>query len=404
MIAKQIIGSGFRGALEYLRHGSGGRERDRGLVLDTNLPVADHQPRTFAKSFGAFRKLNPKLGRAVYHVSLSPAPGDVIRDEQWPEIANQYLTGMGFEGCGYVLIKHDEESECDAVRPPHVHLLASRIRPDGKTVSDQNNFRRSEKLVREIEARYGLVQLAAPTKKKRPTKETEMDEQMTNYIKKRLEVAATDAEDTMVIAQAPEVFSVAPAFEVSDSDRRNFKREILEAEYQTMIRDAFAAQVRYVRRGKFGLTLHFHGGGRLVDAGDRVTAHGMQARAAAEAIIDLAVLKGWPSVVLTGNETFLREAFAVALARGLRVQPSPEQVQVFLQVQEEYERQQGAASATAAIPAAPPTASSAPIAPPRPKSFDIKSLTGGRKLGERLLNRQQSGNNDIDSSPKPYKP
>lgn len=111
MIAKQIIGSGFRGAIEYLRHGSGGREPERGEVLDTNLPVVDFSPRAFAASFGVFRKLNEKLGRAVYHVSLSPAPGDVLTDDQWREIAASYLKDMGFEGCGYVLIKHDDEAE-----------------------------------------------------------------------------------------------------------------------------------------------------------------------------------------------------------------------------------------------------------------------------------------------------
>lgn len=404
MIAKQIIGRGFRGVLEYTRHGSGGRQRDRGQVLATNLPVTDHSPKAFAKSFGTFRKLNPKLGRAVYHVSLSPAPGDEISDEQWQEIARQYLTGMGFENCGFVLIKHDEEAEGEVVRPPHVHLLACRIRPDGSTVSDQNNYRRSENLVREIEARFGLVQVAPSTPKKRKAKEEDMNDRLNAYTHQRLDVAAEEAEDTMAIAQAPEIFAVEPAVSLTDNDRRDYKREILEAEYQTMIRDAFLGRVRYVRRGKFGLTLHFNDGGRVVDAGDRVTAHGMQARAAAEAIIELAILKGWPSVVLTGNEAFLREAFAVAIAKGLPVQPKPEQVEVFLKVQEEYARKKGQASAAAAAPA--PVAELAPTAPPKPRAFGLNTMTGLRSLGERLRNRPQrdGGSDDIDSGPKPFKP
>lgn len=393
MIAKQIIGSGFRGALDYLRHGSGGKQRERGQVLATNLPVSDHSPRAFANSFGVFRKLNPKLGRAVYHVSLSPAPGDVISDEQWPKIARQYLTGMGFDDCGYVLIKHDDEAEGEAVRPPHVHLLACRIRPDGSTVSDQNNYRRSEKLVREIEARFGLVQLAAPTKKKRHPKEDSMNDKLTNYIQQRLDEAATDAEDAMPIAQAVEVFGIESAEPLTDSERRDFKREILEAEYKTMIRDTFLGRVRYVRRGKAGLTVHFNEGGRVLDAGDRVTAHGMQARAAAEAIIEIAILKGWPSVVLTGNEAFLREAFAVAIAKGLPVQPKPEQVQVFLHVQEEYKRKKGEASAAGATPGQP-----------IPRPLPQRTMTGPGSIGDRLRNRQQTGSDQIDSGPRRFKP
>lgn len=170
MIAMQTIGSAFRGVFEYNIHGSGGKQRNRGKVLATNLPVTDHSPRTFAAGFAAFRRLNPKLTRAVYHVSLSPAPGDVITDEQWPEIARQYLSGMGFEDCAFVLIKHENEVEANAVRPPHVHLVVCRIRPDGTTVSDQNNYRRSAKVVREIEARFGLKAVATPNRSQKKKK------------------------------------------------------------------------------------------------------------------------------------------------------------------------------------------------------------------------------------------
>ena len=401
MIAKQKIGSGFRGVLDYLRHGSGGKQRERGEVLDTNLPATDHSPRAFARSFGAFRHLNDKLGKAVYHVSLSPAPGDEISDEQWREIARLYLAGMGFEDCGFVLIKHDEEADDgDAVRPPHVHLLACRIRPDGSTVSDQNNYRRSEKVVREIEAKFGLVQLAAPTPKQRKTKEeAPMNDKLNAYAKTRLEAAAEDAEDKLGITIEPAAVCAAePAEALSDRERKDYKREILEMEYQAIIRDAFADTVRFVRPGRGGLTVHFKNGGRVVDSGDRVAAYGMAARPSAEALIELAILKGWPSIVLTGSDEFLREAFGVALAKGLTVQPKPDQIEIFMRVKNQRDGKSNQAITGAASPGVIPP-------PVQRKVADLRTLTGLKGIGQRLTNRQDSDSSSgTDSAPRPFRP
>lgn len=388
MIAKQIIGSGFRGAIEYLRHGSGGREPERGEVLDTNLPVADFSPRAFAASFGVFRKLNEKLGRAVYHVSLSPAPGDALTDDQWREIAASYLKDMGFEGCGYVLIKHDDEAEGEGVRPPHVHLLACRIRPDGTTVSDQNNFRRSEKLVREIEGRYGLH--AVPTKeRKHQPKENNMQENRSKDAQRWLESATAQVEQAISVQPFVECAAM-PGGSIADSTRRDYKREILDAEYQGMVREAFAQQIRFVRRSKQGLTLHFQQGGRLVDTGDKVAAYGMGSCGAAEAIIELAILKGWPSVVLTGDPDFLRQAFAIAMAKGLSVQPREDQMEIFIQAQYDHVKRKGGGASAAGSPAS--------IPPSKPVLPHLKSMAG--LSGINLRRRSQEGG-DIDSAPLP---
>ncbi|MCK9258713.1 MAG: relaxase/mobilization nuclease domain-containing protein [Azoarcus sp.] len=374
MIAKQIIGGGFRGALDYLRHGTKGSAPERGEVLDTNLPVSDFSPRAFAAGFGAFRKLNPKLGRPVYHVSLSPAPGDEISDDQWRQIARHYLDGMGFADCAFVLIKHDEEAEGEAVRPPHIHILACRIRPDSTTVSDKNNFRRSETVVRDIEARFGLIGVASPKPKK--TRRTEMTQNKNS-------LAQADHE--------PEI-SISIGDELDANERRELRRQLLDEEYLNLLRIHFSESVLYVRKGSKGITLHFKDGGRVQDFGDRVSAYAMPSASAAAALIDLAIMKGWPSVVLTGNEAFLKEAFSIALARGLMVQPRPDQIEVFAAVQREYqERKRGKTGASIAPP----------IALPPPKSLWLDSLSGPQGLRKRLQDRPKD---DDESGAAPNRP
>ena len=158
MIAKAAKGRGFRGALEYdLRE-------DKGHLIDSNM--AGHHPRELAAEFGEIRKLRPNLGKAVLHVSLAAAPGEHLTDEQWRQIGQRYLRGMGFQDNQFVITRHtDTEHE-------HIHILANRITHGGAVVSDAHDYRRQETLMREIERDFGLQRLAPSLEAERraPTK------------------------------------------------------------------------------------------------------------------------------------------------------------------------------------------------------------------------------------------
>lgn len=158
MIAKAIKGRGFRGVLEY------DLSKEQGRVIDTNMSGAT--ARELAKEFGEIRKLRPKLGKAVLHVSLSAAPGEHLNDVQWKQIAARYLQGMGLDDNQYIVTRHnDTEHE-------HIHLLVNRVRFDGDVTSDSHDYRRHETLMRAIERDFDLqrvpssieVQRHAPTK------------------------------------------------------------------------------------------------------------------------------------------------------------------------------------------------------------------------------------------------
>ena len=158
MIAKMVKGRGFRGALEY------DLTKEKGHVIDSNM--AGKNPQELAAEFGEIRKLRPNLGRAVMHVSLSAAPGEKLNDEQWREIGQRYLRGMGFKNNQFVITRHtDTEHE-------HVHILTNRITHTGEVVSDGQDYKRQETIMREIERDYGLQQVAPSIKaeRKAPTK------------------------------------------------------------------------------------------------------------------------------------------------------------------------------------------------------------------------------------------
>lgn len=110
--------------------------------------------RELAREFGAGRSLNPELTRAVYHVSLSIAPEEKLTPAQWNQVAEKYLDKMGFTANQYTVIRHSDKEH------DHIHIIANRVRLDnGKTVTDSNNYARSEAALREIERAHGLNQL-----------------------------------------------------------------------------------------------------------------------------------------------------------------------------------------------------------------------------------------------------
>lgn len=145
MIAKAIKGTGFRGVLEY----DLGKAQAR--LIDTNM--AGGTPRALACEFGEVRKLRPRLGKAVLHVSLSAAPGEHLSDAQWTQIAGRYRQDMGLENNQYIVTRHADTGHA------HVHLVINRIRFDGDVSSDSHDYRRQEIAMRAVEREFGLQQL-----------------------------------------------------------------------------------------------------------------------------------------------------------------------------------------------------------------------------------------------------
>lgn len=158
MIAKLVKGRGFRGALEYNVTKEGGR------IISSNM--AGEKPRELAAEFGEIRKLRPQLRKTVMHVSLSAAVGEKLTDEQWTAIGQRYLRGMGFTDNQFVMTRHtDTEHE-------HIHILANRVTHGGEVVSDGQDYKRQETIMREIERDYCLQRVAPSieAERKAPTK------------------------------------------------------------------------------------------------------------------------------------------------------------------------------------------------------------------------------------------
>lgn len=123
--------------------------KQRAELLDDNF--VRYEREAVSKEVSFLQQLRPNLTRDAYHVSLNFAETDTLSNKQLVAIAQEYLSGMGFDNNLYSVWKHHDADHL------HIHALASRIRYDGSVVSDSNNYKRSEALCRRLESKYGLA-------------------------------------------------------------------------------------------------------------------------------------------------------------------------------------------------------------------------------------------------------
>lgn len=328
MIGKISKGRGFRGLAEYLLRDGRGE-----IVAGT---MSGRTPRELAAEFRQLRRLNPKLGRAVAHFSLSPAPGDpTLTEAQWQTIAERFMAEMGFDGgwCGVVHRDTDHE---------HLHLMACRIDLSGKTVSDANDFRRAEAAIRGIERDFGLIAVPDPPRKNpKPTTTTTTNKEDTmtdtptppsnpfHHDDPRHAVWPEGFEPGRDLAELGMieniegivVASASVGEELPERRHRDMRRLTVEKDYEPGLRRLFGDELATVYKHPGGAVLYFRPGkGRIADAGSKLTALGeMPEHQAAVRIVGIAKARGWPSITFTGSPKFVELAMREAMAHGMKI-------------------------------------------------------------------------------------
>jgi hypothetical protein len=151
MIGKTTIGRSFKGCCAYNMDKV---EQGKGEIVFSQ-GVRDYDQRAMVADFVRQSQMNPELSRSVWHTAISFDPQDEARLKANPglvqSVARDYLAGMGLDQTQHVVIRHRDTEHS------HFHIIANRVGDDGQTVSDSNNYKRSQKLLREIEQRHQLT-------------------------------------------------------------------------------------------------------------------------------------------------------------------------------------------------------------------------------------------------------
>ena len=146
MIGKIMKAASFSRCVHYVT----GKEDARilasdGVLLTTTQDIID--------SFEFQRQMNPRISKPVGHIALSflPEDKDKLTDETMTKIAREYMELMGIKDTQFLLVRHFDNGN------PHCHLVYNRINNEGKTITDQNDFRRNEQVTKLLKRKYGLT-------------------------------------------------------------------------------------------------------------------------------------------------------------------------------------------------------------------------------------------------------
>jgi len=171
MVGKIGTGKSFRGCLNYLFQGRLQGTKEEQLlaarqkqveVIAYNQCFGDRLQLT--KEFIEVSKLNSKVSKPVFHISVSFALGDAgqLNAQDKADMAEKLAKDFGFNNNQYVVIAHRDTIH------EHLHVVANRIGYDGKTASDSNSYKRIAAYCRTMEIEYGLTKVLSPNKFLRP--------------------------------------------------------------------------------------------------------------------------------------------------------------------------------------------------------------------------------------------
>ncbi|WP_218066126.1 relaxase/mobilization nuclease domain-containing protein [Escherichia coli] len=157
--------------------------------------------------FNATKALRPDVAKPVWHNSLRLPKNEALTDAQWSEIADDYMSRMGFSETHlrcYVL--HDDAAG------QHIHIIASRIElSSGKLYLGKNENLISTRIIEELEKDYQLTRTKGPKaspvapspkpKRKKSRNETMLEERTGEKCAKTI---IQEAIDTLITSKISE--------------------------------------------------------------------------------------------------------------------------------------------------------------------------------------------------------
>jgi len=89
--------------------------------------------------------------KTVFHCSLNPHPDEKLTDEEFTQIAKEYMEALGYGKQPYIVFKHND------IAREHIHIVSLRVDFDGNKINDKYEGRRSKKITDALEKKYNLI-------------------------------------------------------------------------------------------------------------------------------------------------------------------------------------------------------------------------------------------------------
>lgn len=137
-------------------------DRDQADILLSGQLSADVKltaERVF-REMTAYIPSGTRTKNIVFHASINPRPDEPLSDDRLRTIAREYLWRLGYGDQPFIVFKHRD------IAREHIHLVSTRVRHDGSKIRDTMEHVRSTRIMRSLEAKFGLMPSSPSQKKK----------------------------------------------------------------------------------------------------------------------------------------------------------------------------------------------------------------------------------------------
>ena len=128
-------------------------DRDQADILLSGQLSADGRltaERVF-REMTAYIPSGARTKNIVFHASINPRPDEPLSDDRLRTIACEYLRRLGYGDQPFIVFKHRD------IAREHIHLVSTRVRHDGSKIRDTMEHVRSTRIMRSLEAKFGLL-------------------------------------------------------------------------------------------------------------------------------------------------------------------------------------------------------------------------------------------------------
>ena len=160
-------------------------DRDQADILLSGQLSADGRltaERVF-REMTAYIPSGARTKNIVFHASINPRPDEPLSDDRLRTITCEYLRRLGYGDQPFIVFKHRD------IAREHIHLVSTRVRHDGRKIRDTMEHVRSTRIMRSLEAKFGLMPSGHSQKKEGVSAQPSAVEVGTGDIKRQVAAA-----------------------------------------------------------------------------------------------------------------------------------------------------------------------------------------------------------------------
>ncbi|HHW3987458.1 TPA: relaxase/mobilization nuclease domain-containing protein [Raoultella planticola] len=209
-------GKSFKNRVDYIL-------KDDHSFICSNMSADRNNVSDLTDEFKAVSSFRQDIKKPVFHAFLSLPKGDHLTDEQWQEIAKDYLKEMNIdiEKHQYICVRHNDTDK------EHIHIVANRIGLDGSVWLGQHSAFNTIAACERLEVKHGLTitdslkgqksEVSAPTKAEIEQALRTGEKPARIVLQNALQAAMTGKPDLETFIDRLQAVGIDPAFNVAST-------------------------------------------------------------------------------------------------------------------------------------------------------------------------------------------